>query len=67
MTLKTSALLALAGMILVTILLVMSLIVNISGLMSGVVPILTVLKSVIHVFAAVTLTAFLYVFHGAQR
>ena len=67
MTLKTSALLALVGMAFMTILLVMSLFVDISGVASGVVPMQTLLKSLIHVFAGLTLTLFLYTFHGAQR
>jgi hypothetical protein len=66
MTLKTAALLALVGMTLATILVLVGLIVNIMGLMSGVVPALALLTSLVHVFASVSLVVFLYVFHKAQ-
>jgi hypothetical protein len=66
MTLKTAALMALVGMILLTILLVGGLIVNITGVMSGVVPAVVLLTSLIQVFATLSLAVFLYAFRKAQ-
>jgi len=63
MSLKTAALLALAAMILVSILSVMDLAVQITGVMSGVVPPVALFRSLIYAFAGVSLAVFLYVFH----
>jgi hypothetical protein len=67
MTLKTSALLALIGMIVLSILLAMGLLRDITGFMSGVVPMQAMLRSVIYVFASVSMVVFFYAFHKAQR
>jgi hypothetical protein len=67
MTLKTSALLALIGMIVLSILLAMGLLRDITGFMSGVVPMQEMLRSVIYVFASVSMVVFFYAFHKAQR
>ena len=66
MTLKSAALLALVGMILITILMVVDLAVSITGVMGSVVPPVALLKSLIYVFATLGLTMFLYVFRKGQ-
>jgi hypothetical protein len=66
MTLKNAALLALIGTLLVTILLVAGLISNVLNLAQGLIPLTTMLSSLIHSFAALTVTVFFYAFHKAQ-
>ena len=66
LTLNTAALFALVGMILMTILLVVDLIVNIMGVMGGVLPAVVLLKSLIYAFASLGLVVFLYIFRKAQ-
>ena len=66
MTLKSAALLALVGMILITILMVVDLAVSITGVMGGVVPPVVLLKSLIYAFASLGLVVFLYVFRKGQ-
>ena len=66
MTLKNAALLALVGMILLTILLAVDCIVSVTGFLNGVVSAASMLASVIRVFAALTLAIFFFVFHKAQ-
>ena len=66
MTLKSAALLALVGMILVTILLVVDLTVTITGVMGSVVPPVVLLKSLIYTFASLSLVVFLYAFRKTQ-
>ena len=67
MNLKTSALLALIGTALLTILLVIGLVADIIAWMSGAIAAFLVLKCMIYVFASLTLTVFLYTFYKAQR
>jgi len=66
MTLKKAALLALAGMILVTVLLVWDLVFNLLNVLRGLVPAVMLFSSFIYAFAALTLAVFFYVFHTAQ-
>jgi hypothetical protein len=66
MTLKNAALLALVGMILLTILLAAGCIVSVMGFLNGVVSAAAMLASLIRVFAALTLAVFFFVFHKAQ-
>jgi hypothetical protein len=66
MTLKNAALLALVGMILLTIVLAAGCIVSVTGFLSGVVSAVAMLASLIRVFAALTLAVFFFVFHKAQ-
>jgi len=67
MTLKKAALLALAGMILVTVLLVWDLVFNLLNVLRGLVPAVMLFSSLfIYAFAALTLAVFFYVFHTAQ-
>jgi hypothetical protein len=66
MTLKSAALFALIGMILLTVLLAVGFIRDVVGLAAGVVAVVPVLISLIHLLASLSLTVFLYVFHNAQ-
>ena len=66
MTLKSAAFLALIGMILLTIILVVSLINTILGVARDVIPAITLLTSIIRVFASITVLEFFLVFYRAQ-
>jgi hypothetical protein len=66
MTLKNAALLALVGMILLTILLAADCIVSVMGFLGGVVSAAAMLAALIRVFAALTLAVFFYFFHKGQ-
>ena len=66
MTLKNAALLALAGTILLTILLAAHFILDISNTARGLVPAIRVLTSFIHMLASLSLAVFFYVFHKAR-
>ena len=66
MTLKNAALFALIGMVLLTLLLVAHLVVNIWGVLNGVVPAIRLLTSLVYVLASVGVTVFFYVFNKAQ-
>jgi hypothetical protein len=66
MTLKNAALLALIGMALLTLLLLADLIIDVSALAQGVIPVVRVVRSLIYAFAGLSAVVFLYVFHKAQ-
>jgi hypothetical protein len=66
MTIKSAAFLALIGMLLVTIVLVLAFIIDVSNLANGAVPAITVLKSLIYAFASLTVTLFFFIFHKSQ-
>lgn len=66
MTLRSAALLALLGMILLTILLLAGWIVSLTGFLRGVVSAAAMLSALIRLFAALSLALFFYVFHKAQ-
>ncbi len=66
MSLKNAALLALIGTILLTVLIVVNFISTLLGVMRDVIPAMTLLTSLVHVFASVTVMVFFYVFHRAQ-
>jgi hypothetical protein len=66
MSLKNAALLALIGMILLTVLVVANFITTASGVMRDLIPSMALLTSLIHLFASLTVVVFLYVFHRAQ-
>ncbi len=66
MTLKNAAFLALIGLSLLTILLAADLIATLLGVMRDVIPAMALLRSLVYVFASLTLTVFLYVFHNKQ-
>ena len=66
MSLKTAALLALIGMMLLTVLVAADFINTVTGIMRDIVPAMALLRSVIYVLASLTATVFLYVFYKKQ-
>ncbi|HXP83251.1 MAG TPA: hypothetical protein VN841_00935 [Bryobacteraceae bacterium] len=66
MTLKSAALLALIGTILVTALLVWDLVFNILNVLQGLVPAVVLIRSLISAFGAFSVAAFFFVFHKRQ-
>jgi hypothetical protein len=66
MTLKSAALFALIGMILLTLVVALGFIRDISAFTSGAIAATTMLTSLIHLLASLSVTVFLYVFHKAQ-
>ena len=66
MSLKNAALLALIGIILLTVLVVANFISTVLGVMRDVIPSLALLTSMIHVFTSLSVLVFFYVFHRAQ-
>jgi hypothetical protein len=66
MSLKNAALLALVGMLLVTILVVVGFISDLLNVSQGLIPMTKVLSSLVYSFAALTVTLFLYMFHKTQ-
>ena len=66
MTLKSAALFALLAMALLTLVLTVNLIVNVSGVMRGFIPPVTLLTSLIQWLASVGVFVFFLVFHKAQ-
>jgi hypothetical protein len=66
MSLKTVALLALIGMLLLTVLIAADLIKTVTGIMDDVIPAVALLRSVVYVLASLTVTVFFYVFYKKQ-
>ena len=66
MTVKSAAFFALIGMTLLTVLLALGFIRDISGFLGGAVAAMALLTSLIHLLASLSVTVFLYVFHKAQ-
>jgi hypothetical protein len=66
MTLKNAALLALVGMILLTIEMVVHLIIDVWGVLNGVVSAVRLLASLIYALASVGVTVFFWVFHKGR-
>jgi hypothetical protein len=66
MSLKNAALFALIGMLLLTVLVAVGFIRDVSELGTGAVAMITVLKSAIYLLASLSVTVFLFVFHRAQ-
>jgi hypothetical protein len=66
MSLKTSAFLALIGMILLTVLVTADFINTVAGIMHDVVPMVALLRSLIYLLASLTVTVFFYVFQKSQ-
>ena len=66
MTLKSAALFALVGMILLTVVLALGFIRDISGFTAGAVAAMAMLISLIHLLASLSVAVFLYVFYKAQ-
>jgi len=66
MTVKSAALFALVGMILLTVVVAMGFIRDISAFTAGAIAAMALLISLIHLLASLSVTVFLYVFHKAQ-
>lgn len=66
MSLKTAAFFALIGMVLLTVLLAVGFIRDVSALSSGAIAAAVLLTSLIHLLASLGLAVFLYVFHKGQ-
>jgi hypothetical protein len=66
MTLKTAALFALIGVALLTVLVVIGFVRDVSSLAQGAIAADSVLTSLIHLVASISVAVFLYVFYKAQ-
>ncbi len=66
MTLKQSAFLAIIGTLVLTILLALDFIKTVSGVLGDVVPAVALLRSLVYLFASLSVTVFFYVFHRNQ-
>jgi hypothetical protein len=66
MTLKSAALLALVGTILVTALLAWDLVFNVMNVLQGVVPAVVLFRSIVYTFGGLTVATFFFVFHKGQ-
>jgi hypothetical protein len=66
MSLKSAAFLALVGMLLLTILTAADFINIILGVVRGLIPAMTIVRSLVYLFASLCVTVFFYVFHGSQ-
>jgi hypothetical protein len=65
-SLKNAALLALIGIILLTVLVVASFISTLLGVMRDLIPAMALLTSLVHMFASFGVWVFFYVFYRAQ-
>ena len=66
MTLKTAAFFALIGTTLLTVLLALGFIRDVSGFLAGALAAMALLISLIHLLASLSVAVFLYVFYKAQ-
>jgi len=66
MTLKSAAFFALIGMALLTVLLALGFIRDVSAMLAGAIAAVTLMASLIHLLASLSVTVFLYAFHKAQ-
>lgn len=66
MTLKNMAFLAFVGTLLLTIVVAFDFVNTVSGVLRDIVPLLVVLRSLIYLFASVSVTVFFYVFYKGQ-
>jgi hypothetical protein len=67
MTLKNATALAFVGMLLMSLLLLAGFIRDLLSFVRDVIPTLRLLASLIYLFAAFSVTVFLYVFHRSQQ
>lgn len=67
MSLKSAALFALLGMLLLTVVLALGFVRDISAYSAGAIAANAVLVSLVHLLASLSLTVFLFVFHKAQK
>ncbi|MGD0698042.1 MAG: hypothetical protein ABSA41_17985 [Terriglobia bacterium] len=66
MSLKNAALLALIGMILLTVLVGANFISTVSGVVRGLIPAMALLTSLVDLFASLSVVVFFYVFYRKQ-
>jgi hypothetical protein len=66
MTLKNAAVMALAGMLLLTALVIVDFIINISNVLGGLVPAVILFRSLVYVIASLCVTIFFLFFYKAQ-
>ena len=66
MSLKNAALLALIGIVLLTVLVVVGFISTVLGVMRDLIPAMALLTSLVHVFASLSVLVFFYVFYRTQ-
>jgi hypothetical protein len=66
MSLKSAALLAFIGMLLLTVLIAADFVQTITGVMRDVVPTVALLRSLVYLLASLTVTVFFWVFQKAQ-
>ena len=66
MTLKSAAFFALIGVILLTVLLALGFIRDLSAFLAGAIAAIALLTSLIHLLASLSVAVFLYVFYKAQ-
>ena len=66
MSLKSAALLALIGTILLTLLVVANFISTVLGVLRDVIPAMALLTSLVHLFASLSVVVFFYVFYRKQ-
>jgi hypothetical protein len=67
MTLKSAALLALIGTVLVTLLLVVTFVLDLINVMQGLIPVAILLRSLIYAFGSFSIAVFFYTFYKSQR
>jgi hypothetical protein len=67
MTLRQAALLALVGMLILTVLVGFDFIITLLDVSRGLLPAVKVLTSLVHLLASLTVTAFFFVFHRTYR
>ena len=67
MNLKSAALFALVGMILLTVLLIADFINLLLGVLRDIVPVVMLLRSLVYMLAGLGVTVFFWVFHRTQR
>ena len=66
MTVKNAAFLALAGTLVLTILVLVDFVQTLSGVLADVIPVLAILRSLVYLFASITVTVFFFVFQKSQ-
>ncbi len=66
MSVKNAALVALAGMLLLTLLLVVDFVFTVSNVLGGLVPAVTLLRALVYAIASLCVTVFFFVFYKAQ-
>ena len=66
MSTKAASFLAFVGMLVLTLLILVDLVRDISGVLRDIVPMLRLVRSVVYMFASLTATVFFFVFYEQQ-